>query len=316
VKRLIDKAIDQFKKSVEMYNYFYGLPEATVILADNLVDYAKRIRKDDQSIEKYRAQIESARVVPPFHNLFIEWRIEVNNHPGITRLGCHIFSYQNPKTEAADFLEHAKLNIEKSGYESWKSSIDRDDRWFNKAVVHMENHGKVTPLVEFDFGLDDNGMLIPETHIDRFYWNKKAFNDETRGKSTITVGQFLDSFDIDMIEVVFATLCFMNTNNTILEERPSVIPEKLQKKRIKRGKHGGVKFHILKVAPMIRTTGPDGKTITRRGPVSEHICRGHWRDYTKGNGLFGKHKGLYWFKESVRGDRDQGQVMKDYDLVP
>jgi hypothetical protein len=47
---------------------------------------------------------------------------------------------------------------------------------------------------------------------------------------------------------------------------------------------------------------------------SLHICRGHFKDYRQ-SGLFGHHKGLYWWDMHVRGSADVGTVVKDYAVV-
>ena len=54
--------------------------------------------------------------------------------------------------------------------------------------------------------------------------------------------------------------------------------------------------------------------IGRGGGLKQalHICRGHFKDYRDGRGLFGKHKGLYWWEQNVRGSIEQGVHIKDY----
>lgn len=46
--------------------------------------------------------------------------------------------------------------------------------------------------------------------------------------------------------------------------------------------------------------------------MAMHTCRGHFADYRKGKGLFGKLKGLYWINSHVRGSEEHGVVEKDY----
>ena len=49
--------------------------------------------------------------------------------------------------------------------------------------------------------------------------------------------------------------------------------------------------------------------------VAFHVRRGHFADYTKGNGLFGKYKGRYWIGPAPIGDPQYGTVLKSYSLV-
>lgn len=48
---------------------------------------------------------------------------------------------------------------------------------------------------------------------------------------------------------------------------------------------------------------------------SLHMCRGHFRNYKDGKGLFGKYHGVYWVEGHVRGDEENGKVEKDYKIV-
>ena len=46
-----------------------------------------------------------------------------------------------------------------------------------------------------------------------------------------------------------------------------------------------------------------------------HLCRGHFKEYTNENPLFGKHVGRFWWQPMVRGDKKRGVLNKDYDVV-
>lgn len=46
--------------------------------------------------------------------------------------------------------------------------------------------------------------------------------------------------------------------------------------------------------------------------VAFHVRRGHFADYTKGVGLFGKHKVRFWVPSTTVGDVDYGTVLKSY----
>ena len=60
---------------------------------------------------------------------------------------------------------------------------------------------------------------------------------------------------------------------------------------------------------ILRTEGQSQSTGIKQGL---HICRGHFKDYTRGRGLFGRFKGLYWWDSQVRGTAEKGIVVKDY----
>jgi hypothetical protein len=63
------------------------------------------------------------------------------------------------------------------------------------------------------------------------------------------------------------------------------------------------------------------EVLKREGNVEEgglkkalHIVRGHFADFTEGRGLFGRHHGLFWMPQHLKGTLDQGLVVKDYDV--
>jgi hypothetical protein len=73
-----------------------------------------------------------------------------------------------------------------------------------------------------------------------------------------------------------------------------------------------VHYHTLNIHPMREILRREGQQDSLGLQKALHICRGHFRDYTQGRGLFGKHKGLYWVDQHMRGSSKQGITVKDY----
>jgi hypothetical protein len=71
-------------------------------------------------------------------------------------------------------------------------------------------------------------------------------------------------------------------------------------------------YHVLNIHPMREILRREGNQESTGLKQALHICRGHFRDYTQGRGLFGKHQGLYWFDQHLRGSSTHGVVVKDY----
>jgi len=46
-----------------------------------------------------------------------------------------------------------------------------------------------------------------------------------------------------------------------------------------------------------------------------HLCRGHFKEYTKEKPLFGKYTGTYWWQPTMRGNKKKGVIHKDYEVV-
>lgn len=92
----------------------------------------------------------------------------------------------------------------------------------------------------------------------------------------------------------------------------SVIPsQKQNKRRAKDGKGPLFEYKVLNVRL------PSSRTKAQRDKVEPdahnrvHLCRGHFKDYTEENPLFGKIIGRFWWQPQARG-RGVGMVKKSY----
>jgi hypothetical protein len=89
-------------------------------------------------------------------------------------------------------------------------------------------------------------------------------------------------------------------------------PPKVNKKRERNGKQPLYSYHVLTIKTQNQSI-TNGHTHNE--PLSHnrvHFCRGHFKQYTPDNPLFGKHTGLYWWEPSLRGQNKDGFVDKDY----
>lgn len=88
-------------------------------------------------------------------------------------------------------------------------------------------------------------------------------------------------------------------------------PEALNKKRRKTGKQEIFDYHVLNVVvPSKRQEYHKSTESLFHNRL--HLCRGHFKEYTKEHPLFGRLTGLYWWQPHVRGQNKDGIVMKDY----
>lgn len=107
---------------------------------------------------------------------------------------------------------------------------------------------------------------------------------------------------------------FMHCKNVKLIENK--VPEKLQKARIRRKKLPLVTHYTIEISPVKKILSEKGNIKKTGIKQALHICRGHFKDYRDGQGLFGKYKGLYWWESQVRGNKNEGVVIKDYKVNP
>lgn len=111
--------------------------------------------------------------------------------------------------------------------------------------------------------------------------------------------------------ILYTTISFMHCKKQtkLIEHVP---PEKVQRKRARRNKPPFTKYYTLDIEPLKEILRTEGRVHEVGLPKALHICRGHFKDYSQGKGLFGKYKGLYWWDSHIRGSEDAGAVVKDY----
>lgn len=114
------------------------------------------------------------------------------------------------------------------------------------------------------------------------------------------------------LDVGLLTISFLHCKNVVMKQANP--PEKLQKKNIKKRGFPLVRYHVLDIEPMKQILKSEGNSEETGIKKALHICRGHFKDYTQGNGLFGKIKGLYWWDMFLRGDKHEGLILKDYNI--
>ena len=64
---------------------------------------------------------------------------------------------------------------------------------------------------------------------------------------------------------------------------------------------------------LAQTDGQDLPPVDSEGRRL-HAKRGHIKDYRKGNGLFGRYKGVWYWGPQLAGDEAEGIVMSDYKM--
>jgi hypothetical protein len=93
------------------------------------------------------------------------------------------------------------------------------------------------------------------------------------------------------------------------------VPPKLAAANAKRGRPR-YSYSVLDIGPLKRVLSEDGGMS--RGNSFEkalHVCRGHFKDYRDGGGLFGRHRGIFWWEQAMRGNIAVGIRDKDYKVL-
>ena len=108
-------------------------------------------------------------------------------------------------------------------------------------------------------------------------------------------------------------LSFLHYKSFHVVKGPAHPPE-LQKSRTRKGKHPLLRWHTLTIDPVKKIVAAANGGNPILTPQSLHKIRGHFKDYgTKG--LFGKHRGKYWWSDCERGSGESGIIEKDYRVL-
>ena len=110
----------------------------------------------------------------------------------------------------------------------------------------------------------------------------------------------------------FLALCFMHCKN--VTQRTTVPSCKLNKKHKRRTGNSLIQYTTLEIDPTRSQSRSKSDRLTSIGERSLHICRGHFKTYTKDRPLLGKHTGTYWWPSHVRGTEYQGTVIHGYNV--
>ncbi len=102
----------------------------------------------------------------------------------------------------------------------------------------------------------------------------------------------------------FLALSFLHCKN--VEVQCPTLPEKLNRKHHKRYGLPLTRYHVLNINPMRTVLSREGQVQRVGLQRALHICRGHFADYTEGAGLFGRHHGVFWVPQHLRGSQCMG----------
>lgn len=294
-KRLIDKLMEYDPgKHAHPESLARFLGAATVIVADNVAQYYLEVDGRNLTVK------DLPNIAPPFDNMFIEWKAPKKiNENGVIKnfdgdflcYGSHIISYVLDEKEK----------------ERAKGIISDDVKWLSIFTnYYLTKNGEpegTNQEVSVALYIDSNGLYSSSTLFPAPYLLEKTDMELARKSGQAMLASCVTTF---------MAVSFMHCKNVEMISKPDIL-----KQTRKRSNHvPSVKYYTLNIHPMKKilsnSGSPDGSGIK----YSLHICRGHFKDYSKGDGLFGRNKGLYWWDSHVRGDPSRGAVVKDYKVNP
>lgn len=173
------------------------------------------------------------------------------------------------------------------------------------SIVFLDHNGRLT------LNNRDNDAVIPIVNRREAQDIMTNTDEDEANEQLYDLAMWADSF----MRVPLLTLSLLNVKNVTTEEHKPA--EKVQRKRILNGKRPLVNYHTLNVAlPGTRQTSTntriEGENNKQKTTMPLGLVRGHFADYTKGKGLFGKHHGVYLIPAHFRGSIENGVVVKNY----
>lgn len=162
-------------------------------------------------------------------------------------------------------------------------------------------HKEIIPFVSYGFYLDQNGQIMGELGV----------GDISLPRHMLT-SELIDASFSDSLPFLFA-LSLTHCRNVEMVER--TLPPGLTKKRKARDIPELI-FRELVIKPVggkqVISTNPNVKN----GMMPLHFVRAHFKVFTGERKLFGKHEGTYFWHQSGRGSRANGEIVKEYKVKP
>lgn len=177
-------------------------------------------------------------------------------------------------------------------------------RWILRIGTFAElEKGKVRgPMGQWVIGVGTEGQVLGIPGFELRYYG--ATDDSQLGQAYWTV--------YHSIHPALLAIALMHCKN--VEILATELEVKLSQAHAKRHGRPLVRFHTLNITPMKEVLKREGRAEETGLRLALHICRGHFKDYRGGAGLFGRLQGLFWWDAHVRGSLKEGVVVKDYSV--
>lgn len=154
-----------------------------------------------------------------------------------------------------------------------------------------------------------NEKIMPGVDLERFKGVTSAWIKKVHEYEDDVCHQISDSACFNLV-CINTFLKLISCKNIGTEDHAP--PLKLNKSRKKKGKVPIFSYKTLVIKP----TGVKQQAQAAQGLWNNriHLCRGHFKEFTKEKPLFGKITGRFWWQPSVRGRNKKGVVVKDYKM--
>ncbi len=293
----IERRIDLIGKDAQKHrDYIRNHPDSVlqsvVIRADNVADYLYGEHYKDT----WDWVTDVPSIAPPFPNFFIDIRapkvVKTSEGDwawnGAEAWGIHFSA--TPKEQFEEKFGHIYSHQKKALLDEMPENC----QWIYTVVTYLYIAKKVWQIpTSAVLGVLPNGQYAGAPFI------MMPIGDQNIPDLTgtnLSLEEYGESFRFYMSPAMFA-LGFINCKNVQLVDNE--IPEKLAKSQAK--KHGfqpkaykTIYVQSLQKQSEVKSGHQSGQKLG-----SFRIRRGHLKDYRDGNGLYGKHHGIYWWEAKI-----------------
>ena len=172
-----------------------------------------------------------------------------------------------------------------------------------KLIHKLRKHERNEQINELHKGFLENAVFYIEINKnDLSYMGRLSFNKQP--SRTISL------YAIRNLIVLYRFLFILSCKN--IRKKKIYPDEKMQRKRRLLKKRPFLEYYILE----LKTTASNSQKLPAKELWSNriHFCRGHMKTYTKERPLFGSIIGRYWWPPHVRGKKEKGVIIKDYQI--
>lgn len=191
------------------------------------------------------------------------------------------------------------LSEQRKRNENLKPFHDLSIRWIHVYQAFMATKRHVQDLFTTTEYIQADGKIIGglDTMIGAF------FHD---------MGKDVANGSLYLLKPMYFALALAHCKNVRLKSVPG---EKRGSKKRRRKEPDPIMYKRLDIFPIGREWDDDEHEDTDE-KMRRHLCRGHFKDYRQGGGLFGRYRDIFWFSPHMRGDESIGKVEKEYRAVP
>jgi hypothetical protein len=320
----------KFAEDLPIADLIAELGHAECIIADNVFEYyfersGHARMGSDGTIESARFDLSAFPcVVPPFASTFVS--TERYSIPGAPFRRAGMLLIRRP---ILDEQHSTFLDFLKNEFVEWQSRLHlqrQGVRWIVYAIPFIDGYegNLIEPLISALFPIMDSGEWFrytdhSEVHIAVTTNLKPLARQPIRKEQLDLWSKVYHDLMWRLLPPALLTLSFIHCRNVEIIEHDPTPTRQLRRQSQRRQEQTGfplIRFRTIQIEPIKRVLHEEGRIHEVGLAQALHICRGHFKDFREGPGLFGKHHDVYWWNDHRRGTLEQGAILKDYKAPP